>query len=126
MKQMTRTFAFTAIIAFLMIASIIVPAIASADPGDEDGYGCWGDDGWNGGSWWFVAVMMVILGIGALFLFVFLLEYRDHSASPPPISPVIHSPPPRNDNPFQIVDQRYSRGEITREEYLQMKNDLNR
>jgi putative membrane protein len=127
MKRFTQNSVNIAVLAFLLIALAIVPTV-SADPEDEDGEGCWGGGGWNAGSWWFMAAMMVFMGIGALVLFVFVLDFRGegHLSLPGLHRPRSQEPPTHQggENPHLVLDHRYASGEISREEYLQMKNDI--
>ena len=124
MNLIPRPYLQTTIITLLMITMIILPMTGAADPGDEEG-GCWGGGGWNVGSWWVMATMMGIVAIGVIFLFVFLVDSRERTTSPPAanMAPI---QAPQSDNPLLILDQRFSRGDISRQEYLQMKEDLKR
>ena len=71
---------------------------------------------WNGGGWWWMGVMMVlflalvIVGIVALVRFV-----------------VIPSATPRVsgfETPVEILRRRYAAGELTKEQFEQMKRDI--
>ena len=71
---------------------------------------------WNGGGWWWMGVMMVvflalvIVGIVALVRFV-----------------VIPSATPRvsgSETPLEILRRRYAAGELTKEQFEQMKRDI--
>ena len=74
---------------------------------------------WNGFSGWgmglgFVFMLLfwglVILGIAALIRLLMTTSSRG----------------PRDKSPLEIVQERYARGEINREEYEQKKSDLER
>lgn len=61
--------------------------------------------GMNGLLW---AVLVILPWIGMLFLIIYLLKREEG---------------PRR-NAESILDERYARGELTRDEYLKMKEDL--
>ncbi len=67
------------------------------------------------GGWWWMWIMW-IGGFFVLVLVIYLLVYGLRSGSPPPGS--------TPETPLDILKKRYARGEITREEYEQMKRDL--
>ena len=86
-------------------------------PGGGMGYGGWGGGGMMllGGAFWLV---LIVLGIMAI---VWILRASTHG---------LHhnaSYPPRIDRGsagLDILEERYARGEIDREEYLQKRADL--
>jgi putative membrane protein len=57
-----------------------------------------------------------VLIVGAIFLVSNLFPRGEKSIS--------RSPSENNNNPHNILDQRYARGEITREEYEMIKHDI--
>ncbi|HOK58712.1 MAG TPA: SHOCT domain-containing protein [Methanothrix sp.] len=63
--------------------------------------------GMNGLMW---AILVVLPWIGILFLIVYLLKRDEVSGR----------------SAESILDERYARGELTRDEYLRMKEDLRR
>ncbi|WP_287261826.1 SHOCT domain-containing protein [Methanothrix sp.] len=65
--------------------------------------------GMNGLLW---AVLVVLPWIGMLFLLIYLLKREEIGGS--------------IRNAESILDERYARGELTRDEYLRMKEDLKR
>lgn len=71
------------------------------------------------GSWGWAALMM---GIPAVILIVILLAalggLREPAAYPAYAPPTL--------NPLDILEQRYARGELTREDYLKIRDDLSR
>ncbi|HSQ37612.1 MAG TPA: SHOCT domain-containing protein [Acidimicrobiia bacterium] len=82
------------------------PPIVSADPGD------WGHmDGWGWdmavSGWLFLALIVVLVA----WLIWSTTRGGDRRTSP-------------NGNALDVLDHRYARGEIDREEYLQRKEDL--
>jgi putative membrane protein len=67
----------------------------------------------------FGLAIMLLLWIGLVFLSVWLVKVLFQRGSP--------QPPPdlgKSNKPADIVDQRYARGEITKEQYEIMKKDL--
>ncbi len=71
------------------------------------------------GSWGWAALMM---GIPAVILIVVLLAALGGLGEPshyPGYAPV-------PENPLQILEGRYARGELTREDYLRIRDDLTR
>ena len=76
------------------------------------GYG-----GYGGGGW----IMMIFGLIIVVALLVFLFRASTWTAHPP------HQPMPHNrtnSTGLHALDERYARGEINREEYLQKKRDI--
>ncbi len=73
----------------------------------------------SGGSWGWAALMM---GIPVVILIVVLLAALGGLAEP---AAVPSYAPPR-ENPIEILEQRDARGELTREDYLRIRDDLAR
>jgi putative membrane protein len=84
--------------------------------------------------WWFPfhGLITLVFAIAMIVLLVMLLRPRNHPAvqnaqnasmATPP-SPPSSAPPVRSSEALSILEQRYARGEIEREEYLQKKQDL--
>ncbi len=71
------------------------------------------------GSWGWAALMM---GIPAVILIVVLLAALGGLGEPRVFSGYV--PPP--ENPLEILERRYARGELTREDYLKIRDDLTR
>lgn len=70
----------------------------------------WGDRGWGmlfGGVFWIALVILVIAGIARLF-----------RSSRDPVQP------DRRPSGLDVLDERYARGELDREEYLEGKRDI--
>lgn len=82
------------------------PPIVSADPGDWGHMGGWG---WGMAvfGWLFLALIVVLVA----WLIWSTTRGGDRRTSP-------------GGNPLDVLDHRYARGEIDREEYLQRKEDL--
>ena len=82
------------------------------------------DNGWGGGGGVVMAVVMlavlVLIVVGVIYL-VRGLTRNDHvqpgPSYPPPVSPPSSSA-------LRVLEERYARGEIQREEFLQRKQDL--
>ena len=68
--------------------------------------------------WWFPfhGIVTLIFAIAMIVLLIALLRPRHHALPPP-------APMPRTEA-LTILEQRYARGEIQRDEYLQKKQDL--
>lgn len=118
---------------FILIGSLDV----SADAENDDEFGsCWGND-WND-IWWGIGMlgMMVMMSGGILvILIVFMYLVRNESIQFPNIfnkdtfqppnasmNESLQRPPPVN-NPVSPLDERYARGEISREEYISQSLD---
>lgn len=76
--------------------------------------------GWGYGFGWIgliLGALLLLLVLGGLLALIFLVS-RSSSGSAPPTS--------RSDSnrALDILKERYSRGEITKEEYEQMRQDL--
>jgi putative membrane protein len=97
---------------FLMIPTITIPAAIYAH-GYYDwpyGYGHMGMMGWGMGGFvmWLVIIILIVI------LVYFLAR------SPRSILPAGRD----EETPLQILKKRYAKGEITKEQYEQMKKDL--
>lgn len=82
-------------------------------PGEMVGYGM-GSMGWMmlfGGIFW-----LVLLALAGAAAFAFLRMFQ----RPIPAPPSMERPSPGLD----IIEERYARGEINRDEYLQKKSDI--
>jgi putative membrane protein len=82
------------------------------------GFGMFGPLGWIGMILNLVLFLAVVIGI--IWLVVSVVRRGSHPASAvPPLPPAAAGPTPR-----EIVQARYAKGEINREEYLQLMTDL--
>jgi putative membrane protein len=99
-------------ILFIMCVTLLMPSLVFAQDG---GYGNM-DGGWHMMPYGYGGFFMWILLIGAIILIVFLVTRpsKDKSNEPKP-----------NESALDILKKRYARGEITKEEFEQMKQDLN-
>ncbi len=79
-----------------------------------------GPDSWGSGMWIFPMIMMVIM-----LLVVFGL-FRRRGFRPPWSQGNDHhqSESTGSETPLDILKKRYAKGEITKEEFEQMKNDI--
>ena len=85
-----------------------------------DGSG-WGGSGWMmifGGLFWLV---LLALGVAGVMWFVGASRRRGQPSTPADPPPTIAE---RNYPPLEILEQRYTRGDINRTEYLEKKDDL--
>lgn len=83
----------------------------------------WGN-GWGAAGGALMAVVMLAvlaLIIVGIVLLVRGLTRHDYSQPGPPQGT---PPAPRSSNALQVLEERYARGEIQREEFLQRKQDL--
>lgn len=78
--------------------------------------------GWWGSWWWWVGVAVLILFL-LWWLFVWWPGWRRPRRPGGGYGPDQETPEGR-DRARQILDERYARGEITREQYEEMRRDL--
>ena len=71
-------------------------------------------------GWIFMLIFWGALIFGAIWLVKYLFQSNQQSPQQPPST----SPQSGNINPLEILEQRYARGEITREQFETMKQDL--
>jgi putative membrane protein len=69
----------------------------------------------NGGGWWMIPgmIMMVVFWIGIIWLVVWGVRRWNH-----------HTYPANNMTPLDISKTRYAKGEITREQFEEIKKNL--
>jgi putative membrane protein len=79
-------------------------------------------DGHDGMGWWMLwgSAFWLIVILAAVFLAVWFSRQGTGGATgqQPP------GPPSRRDTPLEIAQRRYAAGEISREEYEQLRRDL--
>ncbi len=78
------------------------------------GCGMWGGP-WGGGWWWGLIMMIfwLLVLVGIVLLVVWLVRQVTR-----------HEPRSGASRALEILQERYARGEITREQYEQMRRDL--
>src|SRR4030042_6418926 len=91
----------------LLIAIIVFAVVISTVWFGTAGIGMMG--GMMGFGWPFIFVPIIVI-----IVFIYALLDRDSISYY------------EGGNPMQILERRYANGEITRDEYLKMKDDLNR
>ena len=97
------------------VAIALMVILAALGPSTYGGgYGMMGS-----GSWGWAALMM---GIPAVILIVVLLAALGGLGEPARYPEYVPAP----ENPLQILERRYARGEVTREDYLKIRDDLTR
>jgi uncharacterized membrane protein len=67
---------------------------------------------------WLGAILGIFLGVIGLVILLVLPEVPEQGEA------AANAPPPTTRSPLDIVDERYARGEITRDEFEQLKADL--
>lgn len=78
-------------------------------------YGMMGSGAWGWG--------VVMMAVPAVILIVILLAALGGLREPvTPVSYPAYAPPPSN--PMEVLEQRYARGELNREDYLRIREDL--
>ncbi|MFZ3171848.1 MAG: SHOCT domain-containing protein [Carboxydocellales bacterium] len=91
------------------------------------GFGGMGYGTYGGGSWLFMGIGMLLNALfwGAIIYFVYRFFDRrndnHYSAGPSQQASNLTN---RSDNAEEILRQRYARGEVTQEQYLQMLETL--
>lgn len=69
------------------------------------------------GNWWWLGFLFYfIVFVGIIILIVFLVRGLSSSKS--------QGLPPPKEEPLEILKKRYAKGEITKEQYQQMKKDI--
>jgi putative membrane protein len=86
------------------------------------GYGPGGMMG-PGYGWGMVGmgIIWILVVVGVVLLVILLFR---QAAAPPPPRGVGYGPGPRTSRARDILDERYARGEIMRDQYLAMRRDL--
>jgi putative membrane protein len=84
--------------------------------------------GWNGGGGWgvFGAVMMVFFLLAIVVGVVLIIRALtgDQSRAPVDREPATGARPAETGTARRILEERYARGEIDREEFLRRREDL--
>jgi putative membrane protein len=81
---------------------------------------------WYGG-WWVFPVMMPIIML-IIFLIVFYLAFGRGGFRPPwwGRSDKYNTPGRDSESPIEILKKRYAKGEITKDEFEQIRKDIER
>lgn len=77
------------------------------------GYGL---GGWGIAMMVFMALFWLLILLGIVFVVWFLIDSARRAIAGQPALP--------HETPLQVLQKRYARGEITREQYLEMKREL--
>lgn len=86
------------------------------------GYGPgWGMMGAAGGYGYGYGLIHMIIWVIILIAIVALVVWLLRSVAGPEAH---HQPPPRRSAGLDVLEERYARGEINRDEYLQKKKDI--
>ena len=101
----------------MVVAVVALMAVLLAS--SSVGYGMMGN-GWGWG-WWMVAMMVVPLVLLVVLVLLLVAAFAPRGGSYPPLSPGSFF---TSSTALEILDARYSRNEISREEYLQKRADL--
>jgi putative membrane protein len=78
-------------------------------------------DAHEGMGWWMIwgSVFWLFLVVAIIFLLARVIPGHGHDPSPPP-----PSLPLRQETPLEVAKRRYAAGEISRDEYEQLRHDL--
>ncbi|MCC6238465.1 MAG: SHOCT domain-containing protein [Dehalococcoidia bacterium] len=79
-----------------------------------------------GGGWGFVPMLFgSVFPLLLLGLLVFLLvQAFSGQRAPAPPAPGVLPPPPRGETAIEIAERRYAAGELSRDEFLRIREDL--
>ena len=83
----------------------------------------WGNAMGAGMAWMWIFPVLFLMGL-ALFSGVFLRGMRGSPCDRPPDEETRRADSISEETPKEILDRRYARGEIAREQYLEMRKDL--
>ncbi len=83
------------------------------------GYGPgWNMMGWGGGYGFGYGLIHMVISIVVIIAIVFFVMWLVRTMSP------AHHPGMRRSSGLDVLEERYARGEINRDEYLQKKKDI--
>ncbi|WP_308387988.1 SHOCT domain-containing protein [Acidithiobacillus sp. AMEEHan] len=80
----------------------------------------WVENGWGWGMPWMWLFPLFFL----VLILVFLVFMMRGGMGGGPVCGGSHKTPRTGETPREVLDRRYAKGEITREEYQQMREDL--
>jgi putative membrane protein len=104
----------------LPLATGFLPLVLSADPASAQRYGGWHSgmmDGWGMG--WFGGIFMILFWILVIVGLVFLIKWLVQSTRQTP-----GGRSSSTSNALHILEERYARGEIDKQEFQEKKKDL--
>jgi putative membrane protein len=115
LKVQTRDAAIVGLVVILVLVLIFALTGAGMMGPGMMGWQGWGNQGTS--AWWGIGMMLfwVVLLAGLAGLVVWLVRSG---------SPATAGPTGTGSRPEEILRERYARGEITREQYDQMRRDL--
>lgn len=107
------------ILVLIVLAGIAVPVVLTTVLPllmfQRGGWYMSGMMGMMGFGWWFMPlvsiIFLVLIALGAYYL---ITEFSGTG----------RSPPSHREKALEILKERYARGEITKDEYVEMKEDL--
>lgn len=102
--------------AVMLSAAAAAAFVASAGATLAQPYGPGGMYGWGGGYWGLGMFVWPVILIAIVLLVVWALRS--------PRTPDVAAGTPRRSPGLDVLEERYARGEIGRDEYLQKKTDL--
>lgn len=112
-------------VVILLLVLVLVPGMVlwgASGTGMVGGAGSWM------GGWGLLGMGMVIVVVVVLVAILLAVPHGVEPMAPPPYPyapyPVPPAPPIGPAAAIQILDARYARGEISREDYLRMRQDL--
>ncbi len=107
-----------AIIVAAIVVVIVLLALVGGGVMGPGMMGWWGYGGY-GFAWWGVVMALMMLVFWALIIggIVLLVSWLARQGQPAGAGP-------RGERPLDILRERYARGEITREQYEEMRRDL--
>ncbi|MDA8181278.1 MULTISPECIES: SHOCT domain-containing protein [Acidithiobacillus] len=79
---------------------------------------------WINGGWGWTPWMMIFPLFFLVLMVVFMVFMMRGGMGGGPMCGDSHKTPDSGETPREALDRRYARGEITREEYQQMRKDL--
>ncbi len=113
----------TSMIILVIVAVALVVVLMAWVLGGFGGGGMMGGGSAGGVNGVMLIAVFVVLGVGGL-AYLLLVPGMVQPVIPPPYPhPEWGNPPPEMTS-LQILDARYARGEISRDDYLRMRQDL--
>ncbi len=113
----------TATIVLVTGAAVLSVLLMAWARGGFGAGGMMGGSPYGAASGYMLLGVFVVLGIGGL-LYLLLVPGLAQPVIPPPYPHAEWGSPPSTNPAVRILDERYARGEITREQYMEMRKDL--